>query len=369
MDYKQEQIATVHNLTDGSPEAPLAESAVVVPIAGDTIEAIQPTHIFETLERVGSGEVIVPLRAPERATVAFSQWVRSLDLPVTVLWCNSDLVEEVLGRYGLDGEVGKGRDVWLGLGVAANRAEYVAVHDADTVTYRDSHVPRLLAPLHSGYRFVKGYYARVEQRQLYGRLTRLFVAPLLRALSARHDEPILEYLSAFRYPLAGEFALTAETARKLRAQRAWGLEIGMLGETYDFAGKRGTVQVDLGIHRHDHRPVGGSNGLASMATQVGIALFRTLEDHGVEPTYDKLVDTYRDVGSELIEQYELDAALNGLSYDRASERDQVGAYAETIDQPGPDTRLPSWENTTLEPSKVVSASEAAMRTVNELSIE
>lgn len=369
MDYIQEQIATVHNLTDGIPEAPLADSAVVVPIAGDTVEAVQPTHIFETLERVGPGEVVVPLRAPKRTAIAFLQWVRSLDLSVTVLWCNSDAVEAELDRHGLGGEAGKGRDVWLGLGVAADRAEFVAVHDADAVTYRDSHVPRLLAPLRSGYRFVKGYYARVEGRQLYGRLTRLFVAPLLRALSAKHDEPVLEYLSAFRYPLAGEFALTAETARKVRAQRAWGLEIGLLGETYDLAGERGTAQVDLGVHRHDHRPVEGSNGLASMATEVGDALFRTLEDRGMEPAYSELVDAYSDAGNELIEQYDLDATLNGLSYDRTSERDQLEAYAETIGQPGPDTRLPPWEDTALDPSDVVSAAECAMRTVDEVPLD
>lgn len=369
MDYAQERIATVHNLTDGSPAVSLSESAVVVPIAGDTIEAVQPTHIFETLEGVGPGEVVVPLRAPERTAVAFSRWVRSFDLPVTVLWCNSDPVEAELERHGLGGEAGKGRDVWLGLGVAADRAEFVAVHDADTVTYRDSHVPRLLAPLESGYRFVKGYYARVEGRQLYGRLTRLFVAPLLRALSARHDEPVLDYLSAFRYPLAGEFALTAATARKLRAQRAWGLEVGLLGEMYDLAGERRSAQVDLGIHRHDHRPVEGSNGLASMATQVGEALFRVLDDHGMNPAYGDLVDAYRDAGGELIEQYELDAALNGLSYDRPSEHDQLDAYAETICQPGQDTRLPPWADTALTPSKVLSASESALRTVDEVSMD
>lgn len=369
MDYSQERVATVHNLTDASPEAPVGESAVVVPIAGDTVDAVRPTHIFERLERVDPGEVVVPLRAPQRVTRAFLRWVRSLDLSMTVLWCNSRPIRRVLAENGLDGRAGKGQDVWLGLGVATDRADFVAVHDADAVTYRESHVPRLLAPLTRGYRFVKGYYARVEQGRLFGRLTRLFVAPLLRALSSRHQAPVLDYLSAFRYPLAGEFALTAETARKLRAQRAWGLELGVLGDTYDLAAGRHSAQVDLGIHRHDHRPVEGNNGLASMATQVGAALFRALEDHGVRPDYDRLAAAYRDAGADLIDRYALDASLNDLSYDPEAERSQLEAYADTLAPPGPDRRLPAWNHTDLEPEAVVSASADARRIVGERSMD
>lgn len=360
MDYLQERITTLHNLTDAVPAMPDGDSAVVVPIAGEREDAVTPTHVFDALATVGPHEVIVPLRGPHEVAAAFERWVEGFDVDVTVVWCNAPTVTPVLDANGLDGRMGKGRDVWLGLGLAASRADYVAVHDADASTYSEAHVPRLLAPLEHGHAFAKGYYARIEDGRLYGRLARLFVAPLLRALSAEFQDPLLSYLSAFRYPLSGEFAVTAEVARSVRAQRAWGLEIGMLGEAYDAVGEAGTAQVDLGMHRHDHRPVGGRGGLSTMAGEVGAALFRILDDHGLSPAYEDLSGEYRDAAEALIRQYGTDAAVNGLDYDPDDERSQVAAYADSIVPPGPDTRLPPWRDTDLSPTAALDASREAL---------
>ena len=364
MEYAQEYIATLHDLTETVPDAPLSTSAVVVPIAGTEPADVAPEHVFRTLEAVSPSVVIVPLRAPAETVTAFREWVHQFDLSVAVLWCNADAVETKLARNGLDGESGKGRDVWLGLGVAAARADYIAVHDADATTYSRAHVPRLLAPLTQQYQFVKGYYARVENRQLYGRLTRLLVVPVLRALERRHDENLLSYLSAFRYPLAGEFAITAQMAMRVRAQRAWGLEIGLLGEAYTHAGREHSAQVDLGVHRHDHRPVAGSEGLSSMADEVAGALFRVLADHGVDPEYELLREAYHEHAARLIEQYDADASFNGLSYDRQAEYEQVRAYAPSIQPPAVDTRLPAWETLDISPAEILTASQEATATTS-----
>jgi len=360
MDYLQERITTLHNLTDATPSLPGGDCAVVVPIAGESEAAVTATHVFETLEAVSPSEVVVPLRGPPAVASAFDRWVADFDLGVTVLWCNAPTVGRVLEDHGLGGQMGKGRDVWLGLGLAASRADYVAVHDADATTYSEAHVPRLLAPLGMDYEFVKGYYARVEDGKLYGRLARLFVTPLLAALRADHDHPLLDYLSAFRYPLAGEFGVTAEAARRIRAQRAWGLEIGMLGEAYDAVSEAATAQVDLGMHRHDHRPVGGHGGLSTMAEEVGEALFRVCEDNGISPAYDQLPGAYREEADRLIGQYGADAAMNGLDYDAESERSQTEAYTGSIRPPGDDDRLPAWVDTDLSPSAVLDAAYDAL---------
>ncbi len=360
MEYAQEQVATLHDLSNPTPTAPVADSAVVVPISGDTVDSVTPEELFQTLAAVGPGEVVVPLRAPAAVARAFADWTASFDLSVTVLWCTADGLAETLAAHGLGGAGGKGRDVWLGLGVAAERAEYVAVHDADARTYDESWVPRLLAPLGGGYSFVKGYYARVENGRLYGRLARLFVAPLLGALDERHDAPVVDYFRAFRYPLAGEAAMTADVARQVRAQRAWGLELGMLGEAHATVGRRRTAQVDLGVHRHDHRPVDGRDGLSTMADEVGAALFRALEQRGLDPDYGRLPETYRDVADRLVDQYAADAAFNGLDYDATAERDQVRTYASSISAPGPDTRLPAWAETTLSGSAVAETAADAL---------
>ncbi|MFB6308807.1 MAG: glycosyl transferase family 2 [Haloarculaceae archaeon] len=370
MDYLQERITTLHDLTDPLPEAPVSDSVVVVPIAGERREAVTPTHVFEALAAVGPKEVVVPLRAPAEVARAFDRWTDGFDVSVTTLWCSAPAVDRLLADHGLDSEGGdesgddadgKGRDVWLGLGVAAARGEYVAVHDADATTYSEQHVPRLLAPLSTGHEVVKGYYARVEDGRLFGRLVRLFVAPLVRALGDRHAHPLLDYLAAFRYPLAGEVAMSADAARRVRAQRAWGLEIGMLGEWFDIAGETGTAQVDLGVHRHSHRPVGGHGGLSSMADEVGEALFRALDDHGIEPDYGTLPEAYRAAAGRLIEQYGADARFNGLDHDAESEREQVRAYESSIAPPGADTRLPAWDDTDLSPGAVARAARSALQ--------
>ena len=359
MDYAQEHVTTLHDLTDPTPDAPLADSAVVIPIAGDSVEAVTPEYIFAPLERAGPGEVVVPLRAPAEVVAGFREWVAQFDLSVTTVWCDAPALSGLLEEHDLGGPTGKGRDVWLGLGIAADRADFVAVHDADATTYAASTVPRLLAPLAMDHEFVKGYYARVEGGKLYGRLVRLFIAPLVRALEERHAHPFVRYLDAFRYPLAGEFAFTADAARRIRSQRAWGLEIGMLGETYDIAGPERSAQVDLGLHQHDHKPVGGRGGLSSMSEQVGAALLRAVEEAGVDPEYETLTERYRAAGERLVDQYAADAAFNGLTYDAEAEYEQVEAYAAGIQRPGPDMRLPAWEDVDLSPAAVVETARAA----------
>jgi glucosyl-3-phosphoglycerate synthase len=171
---------------------------------------------------------------------------------------------------------------------------------------------------------------------------------------------VLAYLASFRYALAGEFAMTGEFARRLRAPRGWGLEVGTLGDAFDAAGFAGTAQVDLGVHEHDHRSVDGSNGLGEMCGQVGATLFTVLEEHGIDPAYRTLPDRYRSHARTLLEQYATDAAFNGLSYDRKQEREQIERYAATIGPPDIDTRLPAWRDADLDPATIERLSTAGI---------
>ncbi|WP_135819813.1 glycosyltransferase family protein [Halostella litorea] len=363
MEYVQERIATLHAFDDPTPAAPTDRSAVVVPMTDREHAGLAAERVLSTLAEVSPERVVVPLRSPADRVPAFAEWLDSFDAPTELLWCNAPGVEAVLDDAGLDDGFGKGRDVWLALGVASETADYVVVHDADATTYSAAHVPRLLAPLADGHAFSKGYYARVENGRLYGRLFRLFYAPLVRALSDAHDAPVLDYLAAFRYALAGEFAVTADLARDLRAQRAWGLEVGTLGDAFAHAGFDGTAQVDLGRHEHDHRSVSGPTGLADMARQVGAALFRVVEEHGVAPDYDALPERYRDAAGALVRQYAADARFNGLDYDAAAEREQVAEYRDAVRPPGPDDRLPAWSATSIAPEAVADASAEAVERV------
>ena len=360
MEYVQERIATLHAYDDPDPSAPVEQAAVVVPLAGRDRETSAVERVFSTLEEVGPGRVIVALQSGPEAVGDAVDWLESFDLPLTVLWCDAPPVEAALASAGLAGSTGgKGRDVWLALGLAGD-AEYVVVHDADATTYDHTHVSRLLAPVAADYGFSKGYYARVENDRLYGRLCRLFVVPLVRALAAEHDTDLLSYLSAFRYPLAGEFATTGDLARRLRVPRGWGLELGTLGDIFRQTGFAGTAQVDLGTHEHDHRPVAGGRGLGQMAGEVGRTLFTVLEEHDIDPDYGGLPARYGAVGRRLVEQYAADAAFNGLDHDAEAERAQVERYAEAIAAPGGDDRLPAWRETPIDPGRIADRSAEAL---------
>jgi glucosyl-3-phosphoglycerate synthase len=362
MEYVQERVTTLHDLTDPTPAAPTDRAAVVVPMTEREYAGLAPDRVLSELERVDPATVVVPLRAPADRVGPFADWLDDFDLSLSVLWCNGPRLEELLDEHGLDGEAGKGRDVWLGLGQILDR-EYVVVHDADTKSYSRTDVARLLFPLANGYDFSKGYYARVENGRLYGRLFRLFYVPLVRAMATGRSAPVLTYLDAFRYALAGEFAATTDLAARLRAQRSWGLEVGTLGDAFEFAGFEGSAQVDLGTYEHDHRAVGGPTGLSDMSRHVATALFRAVADGGVDPDYDTLRDRYRETARSLIRQYERDAAFNGLTYDRSDELEQVATYAEAIGAPGPDRRLPAWTDAPVSPARIAEAAAADLEAV------
>lgn len=353
MEYVQERITTLHEFSGDLPDVEADRAAVVLPMTGKEPRSPATTRILQSLEDVDPGRVVVPLRtAPERATDV-RDWLLSFDLAVDVLPSEGESLAELLREAGVYAPPGKGRDVWLGIGVAASDHEYVICHDADTTSDTRPFVPRLLFPLEHGFRFSKGFYARIENGHLYGRLFRLFYVPLVRALLDHGDADILRYLDGFRYALAGEFGLTADLAQSLHVEPRWGLEVGTLGDAYATAGTAGTAQVDLGRYTHDHRGVEGAGGLASMATDVASALFRVVEAQGVTPPYDRLPHDYRSTAKRLVDQYAADCAFNGYDFDRTAERDQIDAYADAIAPPGPDDRLPAWSNCQLDPQTVL----------------
>ena len=357
MEYVQERVTTLHDFGDAAPEAPTDDTAVVVPMTEREHAGLAAERVLSALETVDPERVVVPLRASADRVGAVASWLDGFDLPLELLWCDGPELGELLASSGLNGTRGKGRDVWLALGVAGD-SDYVVVHDADAKNYDANHVPKLLFPLAHGHEFSKGYYARVENDRLYGRLFRLFYRPLVEALAVGSDAAVVEYLDSFRYALAGEFATTGALAREMRVQRGWGLEVGTLGEAFRLVGLAGSAQVDLGVHEHDHRAVSGPSGLSDMSEQVASALLRAVEDNGATPAYGTLPDRYRRAAERLVDAYALDSAFNGLEYDRSGEREQVETYAEAIAPPSEDTRLPAWQEATITPAEVADAAAA-----------
>ena len=354
MDYTQGRVAIRHDFGDADPAAPTDRSAVVVPMTDRDVGGLAAERVFDSLATLDLASVVVPIRAPADRLPAVLAWIRNFDIPLEPIWCNGPEVVDLLASHDLNGEAGKGRDVWLAMGLLEH-VDFMAFHDADVKSHETRDVRKLLSPLADGASFSKGYYARVENGRLYGRLFRLLYEPLVATLGREHDAPIIEYLGAFRYALAGEFAMTTELARSMRLPRRWGLEVGILGEAFQVAGFSGTAQVDLGRYEHDHRAVSGPDGLSAMARGVAAAVLRTVEAAGVEPTYEGLSRRFETVANEFVGQYGADARFNGLEYDESGEREQIRSYAAAIEPPGADRRLPPWTETALTPSQLKAA--------------
>jgi len=276
--------------------------------------------------------------------------IRPLGDKARVLWTDGQRVQALyaeLNEAGLYlGTPGKGRSVWTAFGYLLSnpRMEVFALHDCDIVYYDRSIPARLCLPLvHSGldFEFCKAYYARFTDR-MHGRVVRLLVYPLLRALSSViGSNPFLTYLQSFRYPLSGEFAVTANLAKSNRIPSDWGLEVGTLAEVFRNSSLKRVCQADL-CHQYEHKhqelsSEDPSKGLMKMATDIMTTIFRTLASMGValhSGHFTTLRSAYLRAAQDAIRQYHADALINGLTLDRHAEEQAVEGFAGQITTAG-----------------------------------
>jgi glucosyl-3-phosphoglycerate synthase len=279
-------------------------------------------------------------------------------------------VQEVLStirRNGLDpGEDGKGRSAWIAYGyiLANGRCDVIVLHDCDIVTYSREMPARLCYPIvnpNIDCVFCKGFYSRVTNK-LHGRVTRLLVTPLVRSIqNLAGEHRFLKFLDSFRYPLAGEFAMTTDMARVNRIPWDWGLEVGSLAEVYRNYSPRRVCQVDIAeTYEHKHQALSAEDpekGLMKMTVDISKSIFRTLASEGVvfsEGFFKSLSVAYTRYAEDTIVKYEADAAINGLEFDRHEEAKAVEAFARAIslaaqtfmDNPMGPPLIPNWNRVT-----------------------
>lgn len=241
---------------------------------------------------------------------------------------------------------GKGRSVWTAFGylLADPDINTFVLHDCDIVDYDRLLLARLCLPMvHPtlDFEFCKAYYARVTDR-MHGRVVRLLVAPLLRAmLMCFPENRFLRYLANFRYPLAGEFSLTRNLARTNRIPSDWGLEVGTLAEVFRNTSIKRVCQADLCRlyeHKHQQLSVDDKNrGLMKMAIDILTTVYRTLASRGVvlgESTFVTLRSSYLRTAQDCIREYSADAVVNDLAFDRHAEEAAIEAFAECVTAAG-----------------------------------
>jgi glucosyl-3-phosphoglycerate synthase len=228
----------------------------------------------------------------------------------------------------------------MGLLLAEEKVDYLAFLDADVVNFSREMLARLVLPALDpivDFDFVKAYYARFSDR-LYGRVTRLFVSPLLAAFTRLlGGDPYIRYLTSFRYALSGEFAVQRDLASRMRLPSDWGLEIVTLFEALRHRAPARICQVEIADrfeHKHNElSPDDPSRGLNRMARDVGTHLFRTLAAAGVvlsEGLFKSLVAAYRREAEDAVADSYGVAMMNGLLYDRHREEIEVQTFAEAM---------------------------------------
>ena len=173
---------------------------------------------------------------------------------------------------------GKGEALWRSL--AATSGDIIAFVDSDLIDPDPMFVPNLVGPLLTadGVHLVKGYYRRPlmvsgrEDANGGGRVTQLVARPLLAALRPE--------LSCVLQPLGGEYAGTRELLTSVPFAPGYGVEIGLLIDTYDRLGLDAIAQVNLGVRAHRNRPL---TELSAMSRQVVATLLSRcgVNDSGV----------------------------------------------------------------------------------------
>jgi glucosyl-3-phosphoglycerate synthase len=264
----------------------------------------------------------------------------------TLLWNDGPRLRRLYER--LDeadlnpGPPGKGRNVWscFGYVLASDRAQMVAVHDCDIVTYSRELLARLCYPVAHpalGFDFCKGYYARYTNK-LNGRVMRLLVTPLMRSLiSIVGQHPYLVYMDTFRYPLSGEFCLDIDLVRRLRVPADWGLEVGLLADVFRNASAKSICQSELTEnYDHKHQELSARDpdkGLNKMAIDIAKSIFRTMAAEGIKldaGLFDTLLSAYVRRAEDTMRHYGADASINGLVFDRHEEEVATQTFVRGI---------------------------------------
>ncbi len=356
--HQAHEVATLHRLETGNLEQLEHELeafgrrrpiGLVLPCLFDEFSRPAIRHIIEELRQARYVDTIVlSLGKADREEMLIAQRALSrLPQRVRLIWNDGPALQALYAQLSDAGlavdQDGKGRSCWIAYGylLADRRCEVIASHDCDITTYSRELVARLCYPIahpRFGFEFAKGYYARVSGT-LNGRVTRLFVSPLVRALQrVIGAQPFLTFLDGFRYPLSGEFAMTSAVARANRLPATWGLEVGVLAEVFRSRGARRACQTELcAVYDHKHQPLSADDaerGLLKMCVDIGRTLLRAVASEGVvfdAGAFRTLGMHYERLAGDAVSAFEADAAINSLAFDRHQEETMVGVFARGLE--------------------------------------
>ncbi len=399
--YQNGTVTTLHNLAQREPENMAAELlafskkrslGLILPSLFSELEGKALPDIIHKIKQVKYlSEIVIGL---DRADLAQYQHALSFfsQLPQhhRVLWNDGPRLQAIDAKLQALGlapkELGKGRNVWYCMGyiLSSGKAESIALHDCDILTYETELLDRLLYPVANplfNYEFAKGFYARVADGKINGRVSRLLVTPLIKALkkTVGHCD-YLEYMASLLYPLAGEFSFRRDVLNDIRIPSDWGLEIGVLSEMYRNYSPNRLCQVDIAAtYDHKHQDLSLDNtagGLSKMSIDISKAFIRKLATQGETFSAEKfrtLKATYYRIALDYVETYRNDAMMNGLELDIHNEEKAVEMFAQNIltagntflENPMETPFIPSWNRVVSAIPDILSQLKTAVELDNE----
>lgn len=356
-------VTTLHNLTDRPVEelekllvkySKTRPMTLVLPSLFSELEGEALADIIETLKDVPYlSNIVIGLDQADRKQFEYAkQYFSKLPQNHAVLWNDGPRLRKIdaeLQKLDLGPLApGKGRNVWYCFGyvlAACKGTEVVGLHDCDILTYDRTMLARMFYPVANpnfSYIFSKGYYARMANNKMNGRVVRMLVTPLIKTLRKVYgDDPYLEYLAAFRYPLAGEFAMNIDVLPDLRIPNDWGLEIGILSEVRRNYSTNVICQIEIADnYDHKHQDISEtdqSKGLSKMSIDIIVSIFRKLATDGHLLSTERLRTikaTYLRTAMDMVEMYKHDAIMNGLDYNVHQEEKTVELFAHNIIEAG-----------------------------------
>jgi glucosyl-3-phosphoglycerate synthase len=326
---------------------------LILPCLYSELEGTALPNIVEEISKTKYlDHIIVGLdRANENQAKKAWKFFKKLKTPFSILWNDGPALKKLdqeLKKKDLSpNELGKGRNVWycIGMSIARDTARSVALHDCDIKTYDRRMLAKLFYPVVNplfNFEFCKGYYPRVANNKMNGRVARLLVFPLLTALEKTIGiSDYLNFMKSFKYPLAGEFSFRRNVLPELRISSDWGIEVGILSEMQRSFSPQNICQVDLAdTYDHKHQVLSiddETQGLSRMSIDIIKTFIKKLATQGNSFSREKfrsLKATYYRSALDLIDIYRSDADMNGLKFDSHTEEKAVELFAENIMKAG-----------------------------------
>ena len=326
---------------------------LILPCLYSELEGSALPRIVEEISKTNYlDHIIVGLdKANESQAKKAWKFFKKFKTPFSILWNDGPklkkLDEELKKKNLAPNEFGKGRNVWycIGMCIARDSARSVALHDCDIKTYDRRMLAKLFYPVVNplyNFEFCKGYYPRITNEKMNGRVARLLVFPLLTALEKTIGKSdYLEFMKSFKYPLAGEFSFRRNILPELRISSDWGIEVGILSEMQRSFSPQNICQVDLAdTYDHKHQILSiddETKGLSRMSIDIIKTFIKKLATQGHTFSREKfrsLKATYYRSALDLIDIYRSDAVMNGLKFDSHTEEKAVELFAINIMKAG-----------------------------------